>query len=230
MSSTLVCAIWAKRVNWIQITCKFIELAFSVVWGLLWKQCPVLHYWLMTSEADVGFVTAEVGPSHQYSVTCCDRWQQRSTLTEWRLTWKCVWSKGVEMNSSMWKKWLPLTFIDIFWMFMETRNSWCKAKLWVEHFSCGNSDVKDKSCSRWPCGFLWEQYTGSCSLLSKMQSSWWWLCCKIAFFSWEFALSNSVIVLFIPVVVSLEMNRRHYFWINVLNCNEVLNVQNSTTH
>ena len=28
----------------------------------------------------------------------------------------------------------------------------------------------------------------------------------------EYALSNSVIVLFVSIVVSMEINRRHYFW------------------
>ena len=42
-----------------------------------------------------------------------------------------------------------------------------------------------------------------------------WLCWKIVFCSWEFALSNSVIVLFVPVVVSMEISRRHYFWNNL---------------
>ena len=51
----------------------------------------------------------------------------------------------------------------------------------------------------------------SSCLLTKMDSWWWWLCWRIAFCSWEFALSNSVIVLFVSVVVSMETNRRHYF-------------------
>ena len=29
--------------------------------------------------------------------------------------------------------------------------------------------------------------------------------------SWEFALSNSVVVLFVSIVVSMEINRRHHF-------------------
>jgi len=33
--------------------------------------------------------------------------------------------------------------------------------------------------------------------------------------SCELALSNSVIVLFVSVVVSKEINRRHYFWGNL---------------
>ena len=42
----------------------------------------------------------------------CDRWQQRGTLTEWRLTWKYVWNKGVPLNSFMWENIAP---IDIHW-------------------------------------------------------------------------------------------------------------------
>ena len=37
-------------------------------------------------------------------------------------------------------------------------------------------------------------------------------CWKLVFCSWEFPLSNSVTVLFVSVVVSMEINRRHYFW------------------
>jgi len=51
----------------------------------------------------------------------------------------------------------------------------------------------------------------------------WWKCIanggdianggwKIVFYSWEFPLSNSVIV---SVVVSLEINGRHHFWSNL---------------
>ena len=33
-----------------------------------------------------------------------------------------------------------------------------------------------------------------------------------SFCSWAFALSNIIIMLFVSVVVSMEINRRHYFW------------------
>lgn len=46
-----------------------------------------------------------------YSLLSCDRPQLRGSLTEWCLTEKCVWSKGMEMNSSTQKKHHPLTFI-----------------------------------------------------------------------------------------------------------------------
>ena len=60
-------------------------------------------------------------PVFYYILLPRDRRQQRSSLTEWRLMWKCVWNKGVELNSSMQKKLHPLTFIDARWMFMETK-------------------------------------------------------------------------------------------------------------
>ena len=56
-----------------------------------------------------------------YSLLLCDRLQQKSSLTEWNLTWERVWSKGVSLNSSMRKKWHPLTFIDTCWVSMETK-------------------------------------------------------------------------------------------------------------
>ena len=37
-------------------------------------------------------------------------------------------------------------------------------------------------------------------------------CGKIVVCSCEFALSNNVIVLFVAVVASMEVNRKHYFW------------------
>jgi len=60
------------------------------------------------------------GTSHQYCYTLllCDRWQQRGSLTKWRLRRRCVWSKGLEVNSSMRKKWRQLTYVNACWMFL----------------------------------------------------------------------------------------------------------------
>ena len=43
-------------------------------------------------------------PTFHCILLLCDRWQQRGSLTEWYLTWKCVWSKDVSLNSSVQKK------------------------------------------------------------------------------------------------------------------------------
>ena len=46
------------------------------------------------------------------------------------------------------------------------------------------------------CRYLRVQHTGSCSLLVRMRSWWWWLCWKIVFCTWEFALSYCALCLF----------------------------------
>ena len=108
----------------------------SILWGKLtlkdsgdMKAVPkvtplILLSWPMTSEADVGDTAGRVDPSHQYSVKIlllCDRWQERGSLTEWHQTWKCLWSKGMQLNYSMGKKWHPLIFTDTPWMLIETK-------------------------------------------------------------------------------------------------------------
>lgn len=58
---------------------------------------------------------------------------------------------------------------------------------------------------------LWARHAGSCSSVAKMHSYWWWECWKTVFCSWAYALSNSVVVLFVFVIISVDINRRHYF-------------------
>ena len=68
----------------------------------------------------------------------CDRWQQRGCLTNWLLTWKSVWSKGVELNFSMRKQLHPLTFIsECLW---RSNSGGSAVRWWVVHFSSGDSD------------------------------------------------------------------------------------------
>ena len=47
-----------------------------------------------------------------YILLLSDRWHHRSSLTKWHLTWKCVRSKDVSLNSTMQKKLYPLTSTD----------------------------------------------------------------------------------------------------------------------
>jgi len=57
-------------------------------------------------------------PVSHYMLLLCNKWQQCSTLAEWHLAWKCVWSKGVSLNSTMWKKGThshSLTFAEHLW-------------------------------------------------------------------------------------------------------------------
>jgi len=48
-----------------------------------------------------------------------------------------------------------------------------------------------------------------------MHSSWWWVWWKIVFCSWEFAVSNTITVLFVSAVVSMKVNKKHYSWSNL---------------
>ena len=66
-------------------------------------------------------------PVFPYILLQCDKWQQRDSLTKWCLTWKCRWSKGVELNSSTWKNHTYWQFIDICWMFLEPKQ-WARAR------------------------------------------------------------------------------------------------------
>ena len=47
------------------------------------------------------------------------KWQQKGSLTKWRLIWKCIWSKGVPLNSSLWKEngihWYLSTLAEHLW-------------------------------------------------------------------------------------------------------------------
>ena len=72
-------------------------------------------------------------PVSHYILLPCNRWQHRSSLTKWRLTWKCMGRNGVSLNSSMWKTWHSLAFTDACWMFLKTKqwiwaqwgSGWC---------------------------------------------------------------------------------------------------------
>ena len=142
-------------------------------------------------------------PIFHYMLLPCDRWQQRGSLTERSLTWKYIWNKDVSLNSSMGKKWYPLTFTDACWTFMET-----KQRMWAQW-------------GVWNTVKWWVTSTDAdiCKHGTQTLFHCWWKCIanggdyveKIVFCSWEFALSNSV-VLFAPVVVFREINRRQYFW------------------
>ena len=147
-------------------------------------------------------------PIPRYIFLPCDRWQQRGTLTQWHLTWKCVWSKGVELNSSMRKEKSPP---DACWMCME-------AKHWVwEQGGRGWWVTAVVTTTRKTIHIL-DSHTQlpyhemKCFLISTSRKSAIGgnYVEKISFCSWEFTLVH-VIVLFVTDVISTKINRRHYF-------------------
>ena len=70
---------------------------------------------------------------------------------------------------------------DTHWHFLMLNECW-----WRPNSECEHSEVVSSAFQQWQC----------------------W---KTLFCSWEFVLSKSVIVLFAAAVVSMEINRRHYF-------------------
>ena len=146
----------------------------------------MLLYWPLTSEADGGGMAVEVEPFHQYPITCCCYVTDGSR--------EAVWHNGIWHESAYgaklchWipphgKKWYLLTFIDACQMFLETKH-WMWAQWGCRwHVSAVVTGTVGHIC--W-CRFSQVHPAGSCSLLAKMYSSWWWLCGKIAFCSWEF--------------------------------------------
>ena len=78
------------------------------------------------------------------------------------------------------------------------------------HFSSGDRDGKNKPCSRWPCTAITPQNE---ERLDQFICVNWIMVVTMlknsVFFSGEFPLSNSVIVLYVHVVVFMEISRRH---------------------
>ena len=140
-----------------------------------------LSCWAVASEVDVGGMEVKVEPSHQYSITFHCYVTDGIRGTAWQ---SCVWH-GSAYEAKVWNRIPP------------RRKS----------FSNGDNSVRDKPCSGWLCRFWWAWHAWSRSWLMKIHSWWYGLCWKRVFCSWEFALSNSIIVLFL---VSMGVDR-HYF-------------------
>ena len=86
-------------------------------------------------------------PIFHYSLLPCDKWQQRGSLAEWCVTWKCIRVEFLHVE-----KMAPT---DIHWHLLNVVEDQTAdvstVRWWVVSFSCGNSDVKDKQCSRGLC-------------------------------------------------------------------------------
>ena len=86
---------------------------FSAAYLLYWRNAPqvippISLCWSMTSKASwwYGIKGWTLLPIFHYMLLC-GGWQQRGSLTEWYLMWKCVWNKSVSLNSSMQEKMAP---------------------------------------------------------------------------------------------------------------------------
>lgn len=100
----------------------------------------------------------------------------------------------------------PLTFTDTCWTFKETEQlMWAqhgalqqwKLQQWVTSTAAGIFE-----CDMQALVYCWRKCTATGGSYAK-----------IVFCNWEFATSDSITVLF--VVISMEINRQHYFWSNL---------------
>jgi len=179
---------------------------------------PTLRCWPMTSEADVGAMAVEAEPSHQYPVTFCCHETNGSRGAIWdNGIWcgnvdeakGCSWIPPCGKNGTHWHS---LMLSEHFWR----PSSKCEQSEVVRNaFQHADSAVTVPwKTSPVPVGHTKLSYHRMRSILitSSMRiRQWFWLCWKILFCSWEFAIPNSVIVLFVSIVVSIAINRRQYF-------------------
>ena len=75
-----------------------------------------------------------------YILLLSDRWHHRSSLTKWHLTWKCVRSKDVSLNSTMQKKLYPLTSTDTCFICGDQTVDMSTVRWWVVNLRSGDSD------------------------------------------------------------------------------------------
>ena len=111
----------------------------------------------------------------------------------------------------MLKKWYPLTFIDVCWMFTATKQ-WAWAQWGGGWFI---SAVVTATMGHLAVADFYKHD------MQALVYRWWKFiasdgdCWKILFCSWEFVLLSRVAMLLVSVVISTEINGRHYFQSNL---------------
>jgi len=117
---------------------------------------PILLFWPMTSEVDVGGMAVEDEPSHQYPITCGCVWQvsaegqsdKMASEMEAQMKQRCVTPPcvlHVEKNGTYWH----LSMLSgCLWR----PNSRCEhSEGWAVCFSSGDRNVKARPCCGWRC-------------------------------------------------------------------------------
>ena len=115
---------------------------------------PILLCWPVTSEADVGVMSVEVEPSHQYSIIFCYCVTEGSRGT---IRQNGIWHGSV--NEAKVQDWIPpCNKNDTHWRSSTSDEcSWRpNTRYWHSEavggeFSSGNSNMKDKPCFEQPC-------------------------------------------------------------------------------
>ena len=178
---------------------------------------PILLSQPTTSEVDVGGMAVEVEPSHQYVMTfcCCATDGSRGA----------IWPNGVLHGIASEVKCI-IEFLHVEKM-TPTDIHWHLLNVYGDQTVCEHSEVVGGVFQQWQ---QWHERQGTFWMVKHSCHTTKWRAYQSAhlcrpsnggdyvekvFCSWELALSNSVIVLFVAVVVSLEINRGQYFWSNL---------------
>jgi len=143
------------------------------------------------SEADFGGMAVEAEHSQQHSVTfcCCETDGSRGV----------VWQNPVALIDACW------TFMDTkWWLWAQQSGRWCISAVVTvkQRQAMFQMAVHIFISAAWRLLFI----NGEKAELMLVNM----LKIKVVC-GWEFALSNSVIVLFVSVGISMEIKRRHYF-------------------
>jgi len=124
---------------------------------------------------------------HRYPATCWCRVTDGSRGAVWQNgVWHGSEYEGVPLNSSTWEKMAPSDIIDACWTFMDTKQMWAQ---WGMH---GAFQQWQQGGTSTGAHFSQEWQAGSCSArIANCRD-----CRKVPLCMWEFAWSNSAIVLF----------------------------------
>ena len=164
------------------------------------------------SEADTWWYGSRRWMNSPNPITFCCHATDSSRGAVWE---NGIWHGSADEAKLCWsipphsKKWHLLAFIDIWWVFLETKQciwtqwgvgDFCTFQQWSQQQQDTSTGADFSECSMQALAYHWWKCIANGGA-----------CWKTVFCSWDFALLNSVIVLFVPAVVSLEINLRHYF-------------------
>ena len=159
----------------------------------------------MTSEVDVGDMAVEVEPSHQYSVTFFCHATDCSRGAAWQ---NGIWH-GIVYEAKMCHWTPPWGNSGTQWHSLTLAGHFCRLNSGCEHRKAAGGAFQQWQQQQWSTS------TG-CSVQALVIR--WWKCTpncgdsvEKQYFVAENLLSQTVIVLFLSVVVSMKTYRRHYF-------------------
>ena len=173
--------------------------------------------WPRTSEADAGGITVEAELSHQHPATCCccetdgSRGASGGTVSDMEAHAKQRYTTEVLHTKKNGTYWHSLTLAEC---------------LWRPNSGCEHSEAVGGAFQQWQ-QWHWITSTDTHFYEQGMQVlvHCWWKCIangsdyveKQGFVAENLLYQRVIVVLFVAVVVSKEINKMHYFWSNMWN-------------